>query len=78
MPKLPVIPAKEFLRLLLKYGCDLKSVRGSHHNITNPKNGRSSTVPVHGSRDIDKSFFADIIDQLGIDLEDFLDFMKKN
>jgi len=78
MPKIPVIPAKDMLRLLLKYGCDLKSVRGSHHNLLNPANNKSSTVPVHGKRDLDKSFFADILNQLGIDIDDFLDFMKNN
>jgi predicted RNA binding protein YcfA (HicA-like mRNA interferase family) len=30
MPKLPVISAKEFLRLLLKYGCIHISTEGSH------------------------------------------------
>ena len=38
MPKLPVIPAKEMLRLVLKYGCVLVSVKGSHFQIINPKN----------------------------------------
>ena len=77
MPKLPVIPAKEVLRLLLKYGCDLKNVRGSHHNVINPKNNKSSTVPIHGNRDLDKTFFAVILNQIGIDTDDFLEFMKK-
>jgi len=78
MPKLPVIPAKEMLRLVLKYGCELKSVKGSHFTVRNPQNNKSSTIPVHGKRDLDKSFFADILTQLDIDLEDFLEFMKKN
>jgi len=77
MPKLPVIPAKELLRLVLKYGCVLHNVRGSHHNIYNPDTNKKSTIPIHGNRDLDKGFFADILDQLGIDVDDFLEFMKK-
>ena len=78
MPKLPVLPAKVVLQLLLKYGCDLKSVKGSHHNLINPKNNKSSTIPVHGNRDLDKPFFADILNQLGIDIDEFLEFIENN
>jgi predicted RNA binding protein YcfA (HicA-like mRNA interferase family) len=78
MPKLPILPAKELLRLLLRYGCDLKNVRGSHHIILNPKNNKSSTVPIHGNRDIDRAFLADILNQLGVDADGFLEFIKNN
>ena len=78
MPRLPVVPGREVLRLLLRYGCELKSVRGSHHNLLNPGTNMSSTVPIHGNRDLDRAFFADILSQLGIDVGDFLDFMKNN
>ena len=78
MPKLPVIPAKELLNLLLKYGCILHNVRGSHHIIYNPNTNRKSTIPIHGKRDLSKSFFADILEQLGIDIDEFGEFMKNN
>jgi len=78
MPKLPVIPAKELLRLVLKYGCILHSIRGSHFNVYNPNNNKRSTIPIHGKRDLSKAFFANILNQLDIDVDDFLEFMKNN
>jgi hypothetical protein len=33
---------------------------------------------VHGGKDLGKGLFADILSQLGIDADDFLDFMKNN
>ena len=37
---------KDFLKLLLKDGRELVSVKGSHHKIT--KNGKIEIIPVHG------------------------------
>lgn|GEM_PF-6847337 len=31
MPRIPVLPAKDLLDYLLRYGCRLISVNGSHH-----------------------------------------------
>jgi len=76
MPKLPVIPAKELLRLLLKYGCVYISSKGSHFKIHNPKANRTTVIPVHSNRDLSKALFANILSQLDIDIDEFLDFMK--
>ena len=78
MPRLPVIPAKELFRLLVKFGCLHVSTEGSHFKIENPRNGARTTIPVHGNRDLGKGFFKRILDQLEIDVDEFLEFMKKN
>ena len=78
MPKIPVIKAKDFIKFLLKYGCDEISVRSSHHKIFNPVTNMTSVVTVHGGEDLDKGSFSGILNQLGIDTDDFLKFMKNN
>ena len=78
MPIIPIIKAKNFLDFLLKYGCDEISIRGSHHKVYNPKTDETSVVAVHGSHDFEKGAFAKTLKQLGIDVDDFLDFMKNN
>ena len=74
MPKLPVISAKELIRLLLKNGCVMVSIKGSHFKIHNPVTGMTTVIPVHGNKDLDKGFLASIISQLGINADDFLKY----
>ena len=77
MPKLPVVSGKELYDLLLKYGCiHVRTAKSSHHIIENLKNGKRTPIPIHGSKNLGKGLFADILKQLGIDIDDFLDFMK--
>ena len=76
MPKIPIIKAKDFIKFLDKYGCEEISVRGSHHKIYNPVNSRTSVIAIHGSQDLDKGSFSGILKQLGIDIDDFIKFIK--
>jgi len=76
MPKIPVIKAKDFCDYLIRYGCEEVSIRSSHHKIRNPKNGKVSVVTIHTGKDIDKGAFASTLGQLGIDTDDFLNFIK--
>ena len=78
MPKIPVVKAKVFLKILAKYGCEEVSIRGSHHKIFNPRTNMTSIVTVHGGQDLGKGSFSGVLSQLGIDVEDFLEFMKNN
>lgn len=78
MPNMPVVTAKALLEYLLKYGCTLTSVKGSHFKVENTKNGRRAPIPVHGKRDISSSFSKSILNQLGIDIDDFIEFISKN
>ena len=78
MPKIPVVKAKDFFSFLLKYGCDKISVRGSHHKMFNPKTNMTSIVSVHGGQDLDRGSFSGALSQLGIDVNDFLEFIKNN
>jgi predicted RNA binding protein YcfA (HicA-like mRNA interferase family) len=72
MPKLPIISAKDFLRCVLRYGCILINIEGSHFKVENPKTGARATIPVHAGRDMDRGFMKKILTQLGIDEDDFI------
>lgn len=77
MPKLPVIRAKDFLKHLLRYGCEEVSVRGSHHKVYNPGSGMVTVIAVHSGEDLKKAMFAAILSQLGIDVDEFLEFIEE-
>jgi predicted RNA binding protein YcfA (HicA-like mRNA interferase family) len=75
MPEIPIISAKRFLAALLKYGCVAISINGSHHKVKNPKNGKVSVVPIHGNGDLKRALFVAVLNQLEIDIYDFLGFI---
>ena len=77
MNRLPAISGKEFVNQLVKYGCVLISVNGSHFKVENPANNKRSIIPVHGSKVMNRGFMLDILrNQLGIDVDDFLGFIS--
>jgi len=77
MNKLPVISAKNFRGLLIKYGCILISSEGSHFKVEYPKSGRRATIPVHGNKDISRGFMKAILIQLGMDVDNFIEFIAQ-
>ncbi len=76
MPKLPVVKAKELIRVLEKLGFFKYHQVGSHAQFKHP-NGLKITVPVHFGKDIGKKTLKGIINDLEIDIEKFLDLLEK-
>jgi predicted RNA binding protein YcfA (HicA-like mRNA interferase family) len=52
---LPVLKPKEIISILQNLGFVMTRQRGSHQQFRH-KDGRATTVPVHGSRDISPIF----------------------
>jgi predicted RNA binding protein YcfA (HicA-like mRNA interferase family) len=75
MGKIPIVKAKDFFAALIKYDCVHISTRGSHHKVMNPATGNKATVPVHAGKDLSKELFVAILNQLGIDIDDFIPFL---
>jgi predicted RNA binding protein YcfA (HicA-like mRNA interferase family) len=72
MSKLPMITAKELIKILLKLGFDLKRQKGSHKFFQH-KDGRTTIIPDHGPEQLDRGLLNKIIKQdLMITIEDFL------
>jgi len=45
--------------------------------VLNPATNQSSVVAIHGGHDIKKGAFSGTLRQLGIDIDDFINFMEK-
>ena len=76
MPKLPIIKARELIRVLEDLGFFKYHQVGSHAQFKDAR-GRRITVPVHPGKDLNKKILKGIIDDLEIDVEEFVLLLKK-
>jgi predicted RNA binding protein YcfA (HicA-like mRNA interferase family) len=53
MPPLPSVSGVRIVRALERHGFKIARASGRHHIMRHP-NGRGTTVPVHGNRDVAK------------------------
>lgn len=71
MPKLPVFKGKELIKFLEYLGFEVTRTKGSHSRLKS-EDGRATSVPVHGNKDIPKGLLRKIIrEDLEMSLEDF-------
>ncbi|MDP3913437.1 MAG: type II toxin-antitoxin system HicA family toxin [Bacteroidota bacterium] len=72
MSKLPMINAKELIKILLILGFELKRQKGSHKFFQH-QDGRTTVIPDHGNEQIDRGLLSKIIKQdLMMTSEDFI------
>lgn len=72
MSKLPLISAKELIKILLILGFELKRQKGSHKFFQH-KDGRTTVIPDHGNEQLDRGLLNKIIKQdIMISIEEFL------
>ncbi len=76
MPKLPVIKAKELIRVLNKLGFFEHHRVGSHAQFKN-SGGKRVTVPVHLGKDINKGTLGGIIKDSDLTVDEFIAVLKK-
>jgi len=77
MSKLPVIKGREFVKFLESIGFRITRTKGSHVRLRS-KDGRVTTVPVHGNKDIPKGLLRKIIrEDLETSLEEFLELYSR-
>ena len=73
MSRLPLITAKELIKVVLKLDFELKRQKGSHKFFQH-KDGRTTVIPDHPGEQIDRGLLNKIIKQ---DLQMMIDeFMK--
>ena len=60
MPKLPLLTAQEFIKILKKLGFEFKRQEGSHMFFEHP-DGRTTVVPNHPSEEIDRGLLNKIV-----------------
>jgi len=68
-PKLPALSARELIVILKKHGFVLDRQSGSHAIFIH-QDGRRTTVPIHGKRDIGKGILRQILKNTGLTVED--------
>jgi len=71
MPKLPVLKPREVVAVLVRHGFNCVRQRGSHMQFRHP-DGRATTVPDHGGRDISPSLLRQIARDIEMTAEEFL------
>jgi predicted RNA binding protein YcfA (HicA-like mRNA interferase family) len=71
MGSLPILKPREAVRVLERLGFVQVRQRGSHRQFRHP-DGRQTTVPDHGSRDLSPIILRQIIKDIGLTPDDFL------
>jgi len=71
MARLPVLKPREIARVLEKLGFVEVRQRGSHKQFRH-QDGRGTSVPFHGNRDISPFLLWQIIKDIRLTAEDFL------
>jgi len=72
MSKLPLITAKELIRIILLLGFELKRQKGSHKFFQH-KDDRTTVIPDHGNEQLDRGLLSKIIKQdLMMSIEEFI------
>lgn len=69
--KYPVLKPREVMRILERLGFAVVRQRGSHIQYRHP-DGRCTTVPFHGGRDISPILLRQIAKDIGLTVEEFL------
>jgi len=73
MSIVPILSAKEVMRKLQRGGFKLLHVKGSHHFFHNAVSNCTTSVPLHGGKDIGRNLLRKIIKQAGLSVEEFLE-----
>ena len=72
MGKIPVLKSKDVVNILEKLGFVEVRQRGAHKQFRH-NDGRATTVPVHFGRDISPILLRQIIRDIGLTVEEFLE-----
>lgn len=72
--KLPLLSAREIIRILRKMGFEEIRQKGSHKYFRHP-DGRSTVVPVHPGRDVGRGLLKRIMNEVQVDREEFFKYL---
>ena len=75
MSRVPVLKPREVIRALERLGFVEVRQRGAHRQFRHP-DGRGTTVPFHSGRDIAPPLLRQIIKDIRVKLEEFLNNVR--
>ncbi|HCZ37059.1 MAG TPA: hypothetical protein DHV26_14155 [Cytophagales bacterium] len=76
MSRLPIIDSKQFEKILFKIGFVFVRQKGSHAFYRHP-DGRYTTLPHHGGRDIGRPLIHKILREINLTPDEFLAVLEK-
>ena len=76
MPKLPVVHAKNLIKILEKIGFRKVRQSGSHIFLMH-NDGRCTTIPIHSNRDIPNGTFRGILNDIKVSKEEIMSILNK-
>ncbi|NQS97662.1 MAG: type II toxin-antitoxin system HicA family toxin [candidate division Zixibacteria bacterium] len=77
MSKLPIISGGELIKFLKSIGFTIIRRKGSHIRLK-AEDGRITTVPIHGNKDLPKGLLRKIVrEDLEMSLKEFTDLYSK-
>ena len=71
MPPVPVLKPREVIAILIALGFEEVRQRGSHKQFRHV-DGRATTVPVHGGRDVSPILLRRIARDVGLGVHEFV------
>lgn len=74
--KVPIVKVKILEKLLFYLGFEVKRQAGSHVFYRHP-DGRYTTLPHHGNQDLGRPLIRQILREIDITPEEFLNLLKK-
>jgi predicted RNA binding protein YcfA (HicA-like mRNA interferase family) len=74
--KLPLVDGKRLEKLLINLGFVKTRQKGSHIIYWHP-DGRLTTIPHHGNRIISRPLLREILKEINISIEEYLEYMNK-
>lgn len=76
--RLPLLKARELIRILNRLDFVLLRQKGSHAFFRHSQNGRSTIVPMHSGEDIDRGLLHTILKEIDVSPEEFLKMWKRS
>ncbi|MFA6547591.1 MAG: type II toxin-antitoxin system HicA family toxin [Candidatus Magasanikbacteria bacterium] len=73
--QLPNLKAKQLIHILEKIGFEVARQKGSHVILIHEKSKLRTVVPIHSGETIKKSLLMEIVKQVGLSVEDFLELL---
>lgn len=74
--KLPLLSAKELIRILNKLGFEAIRQKGSHVYLKH-KDGRATVVPLHANRDIGRGLLRRILNEIDMPRDEFIRYFRE-
>jgi predicted RNA binding protein YcfA (HicA-like mRNA interferase family) len=74
-PQIPIITAREVIKVARKIGFQFDRQSGSHSIYIHPEKKLRIVIPIHKGKDIKPKTLKGIINDMGISIDDFKRFL---